>query len=112
MWVGLYCPSAAAEEIVTPPPPDPQLAPLYAEWQGAQLVIYVGFPGCLKLVGGSLLTTYLDCNKSTYTIGPPYLDYAYKPDGRTIVLYDAGGDLFRFPVPAHYSQYMPMFAMP
>jgi hypothetical protein len=88
----------------------PAAPPLAAAWVNdraptSALVITVGMPGCLRLIGNNLLDTELpdSCGKATYTIAPDSLNQDYDPHGRTIVLRDEQGiDRAMLPVPPHY----------
>lgn len=113
-----YSIGSARADTVEPPPAEPLLAALFADWRNHVLTIYVGYPlpGCLRLIGAGLRDAELpdSCNKATYTIAPAYLSQDYQPQGRTAVLrtYD-GQDRAFYTLPADPGyHYLPLVAAP
>lgn len=101
--------------VIIPASPFP--APMTAAWVGSTLTITITDPAparCLWLVGGSLLSQWLDnsCGKATYTISYQYLSSGYKPDGRTLQLVDTGALIYALPVPLRSEISLPLVVGP
>lgn len=104
-----------AQEIVVPPTPVPQLAPISAVWVGTTLHIVTTQPGCLWLLGGGKPATPLpdSCGVGEYLIGPNFLDANYSPSGRSVGLQRYDGRMpFVLLLPPRIVVGLPMMAGP
>ena len=87
----------------------PAQPPLAASWVNDTLIV-TSAPGCLYLVGGGRLSSWVGCDEPEYTL-LPYGDAQYVPMGRVLVLVQ-GQNETRLSVPSRVVVGLPFIAAP